>query len=175
VKQDYYARARAGHPIAVEAVMEALEPRLTRMAYYYGHRCQEDPDDLLQEARLGLLHALPELDIRIGSPDHYLIQRARWRLLDAIKRAQVRRCSSLDDTVGEDQVDPIACAVSDAAVARAWTTEFTEQLQTMQRLVLACLLRGLTWREAGEALGCTSANIAYHVRQIQRRYETWER
>ena len=29
-----------------------------------------------------------------------------------------------------------------------------------------------TW-EAGSALGCTSANIAYHVRQIRRRYERW--
>ncbi len=173
MKQDYYARARAGHPIAVEAVMEALEPRLTRMAHYYGRRCQEDPDDLLQEARLGMLHALPELDMQIGSPEHYLIQRARWRLLDAIKRAQVRRCTSLDDTNSVEHADHSACTVSDDALARAWTTEFTDQLQTMQRHVLACLLRGLTWREAGEVLGCTSANIAYHVRQIQRRYEHW--
>ncbi|HET6453664.1 MAG TPA: class I SAM-dependent methyltransferase [Armatimonadota bacterium] len=29
------------------------------------------------------------------------------------------------------------------------------------------------WREAGNTLGCTSANIAYHVRQIRRRYEEW--
>jgi len=35
------------------------------------------------------------------------------------------------------------------------------------------LLRGLTWRETGHALGCTSANIAYHVRQIRRHYEVW--
>ena len=35
------------------------------------------------------------------------------------------------------------------------------------------LLAGFTWREAGDALGCTSANIAYHVRQIRRQYEAW--
>ena len=34
-----------------------------------------------------LLEALPALDPNIGSPDQYLIQHARWRLLDAIKRA----------------------------------------------------------------------------------------
>ena len=42
-----------------------------------------------------------------------------------------------------------------------------------QRAILDCLLAGLTWREAGSVLGCTSANIAYHVRQIRRQYEEW--
>jgi hypothetical protein len=30
-----------------------------------------------------------------------------------------------------------------------------------------------TWREAGAALGCTSANVAYHMRHIRRRYDEW--
>ena len=30
-------------------------------------------------------------------------------------------------------------------------------------------------REVGSALGCTSANVAYHVRQIRRQWEEWER
>ena len=80
-----YERARAGDPAATEAVVEALRPRLVRMAAYYARRSGEDPDDLLQEAWVGLLEALPALDLGIGSPDQYLIQRARWRLLDAVK------------------------------------------------------------------------------------------
>jgi len=39
--------------------------------------------------------------------------------------------------------------------------------------VLNCLLDGMTWREAGDALGCTSANIAYYVRQIKEEYRQW--
>ena len=47
------------------------------------------------------------------------------------------------------------------------------RLSVTQRAVLACLLAGLTWREAGDLLGCSSANIAYHVRRIRRQYEAW--
>jgi RNA polymerase sigma-70 factor (ECF subfamily) len=50
---------------------------------------------------------------------------------------------------------------------------FCNQLQMTQRVVLHCLMRGLTWRETASVLGCTSANVAYHVRQIRRQYQTW--
>ena len=61
----------------------------------------------------------------------------------------------------------------ETAVASACVSEFAGRLKENQRAVLACLMDGLTWREAGRALGCTSANIAYHVRHIRRRYEEW--
>jgi RNA polymerase sigma factor (sigma-70 family) len=143
------------------------------MAAYYARCSGEDADDLLQEAWVGLLESLPQLDTRIGSPEQYLIQRARWRLLDAIKRARVRRCASMD----EERFDQLAGGASSApmeqALEEACLVEFTRQLKPIQRAVLECLLAGLTWREAGRALGCTSANIAYHVRQIRRAYERW--
>jgi RNA polymerase sigma-70 factor (ECF subfamily) len=141
------------------------------MAAYYARRCGEDADDLLQEAWLGLLQALPSLDLGIGSPDQYLIKRAKWRLLDAIKRARIRRCTSLDDQPGE-ATTPVA---PDDALESAGVGEFRSHLKSSQQAVLDCLLDGLTWREAGAVLGCTSANVAYHVRQIRRQYETWDR
>jgi RNA polymerase sigma factor (sigma-70 family) len=164
-----YERARAGDPAAMEAVVEALRPRLARMAAYYARRSGEDPDDLLQEAWVGLLEALPLLDLGIGSPDQYLIQRARWRLLDAVKRARVRRCAALEEAAA----DRLVCPVAENAVASACAGEFAGLLKARQRAILDCLLAGLTWRETGSALGCTSANIAYHVRQIRRQYEEW--
>lgn len=80
-------RAREGDPRAVDRVTQALRPRLTRMAAYYARRTGEDPDDLLQEACYGLLEALRELDLSIGSPEQYLLKRARWRMLDSVRRA----------------------------------------------------------------------------------------
>lgn len=160
-----FARARDGDAAAVAAVVHALRPRLSRLALHYARATGEDPDDLLQEAWLGLLDALPALDIAIGSPEQYLIQRARWRLLDAVKRARVRRCLPLDDALLEAAPD---------ALPAVGLREFTAGLKATQRAVLDCLLRGLTWREAGDALGCTSANVAYHVRQIQREYRAWD-
>jgi RNA polymerase sigma-70 factor (ECF subfamily) len=141
------------------------------MAAYYAYRCGEDADDLLQEAWLGLLDALPALDARIGSPEQYLIKRAKWRMLDAVKRARVRRCASLSEEGGESAPEPAA----DDAMDHAMVVEFLSRLKSNQRAVLECLMDGLTWREAGRALGCTSANVAYHVRQIRRQYEDWVR
>jgi len=163
-----FERARGDDPRAREAVVAALRPRLTRMAAYYARCTGEDADDLLQEAWVGVLDSLPVLDIRIGSPDQFLIQRARWRLLDAVKRARIRRCLSLEDAPGD-----LPGPASDDALASVCAWDFTQRLNTTQRSVLHYLLAGCTWREVGSKLGCTSANIAYHVRQIRRQYEKW--
>jgi RNA polymerase sigma-70 factor (ECF subfamily) len=165
----HFERAKEGDSSATRQVVEALRPRLERMAAYYARCSGEDADDLLQEAWVGLLEALPTLDLRIGSPDQYLIQRARWRLLDSVKRARIRRCAPLE----EEGMEAVACPVVETAVAAACFREFVGQLKATQQAVLHCLLDGLTWREAGHALGCSSSNIAYHVRQIQRQYEEW--
>lgn len=149
--------------------MTTLRPRLVSMAAYYARCSGEDTEDLLQEAWVGLLEALPQLDPRIGSPEQYLIQRARWRLLDAVKRARLRRCAPLE----EESVERPSSVGADGALSEACVWEFIRQLTPIQRAVVECLLAGLTWREAGQALGCTSANIAYHVRRIRRRYERW--
>ena len=169
-----FVLARNGHPVATAAVVDRLRPRLVSMALYYARRSQEDPDDLLQEAWLGVLEALPDLDVRIGSPEQYLIQHARWRLLDAIKYAHLRRCASLEPNALDEQTDEAeAHSAIEMMVAEACVEEFAGRLKTAQREVLGCLLRGLTWREAGSVLGCSSANIAYHVRQIRLHYERW--
>lgn len=161
-------RAREGDPRAVDRVTQALRPRLTRMAAYYARRTGEDPDDLLQEACYGLLEALRELDLSIGSPEQYLLKRARWRMLDSVRRARIRRCLPL-----EAETDRRADCPMEGVLSRAHVSAFADQLNAPQRDILAALLSGMTWREAGNALGCTSANIAYHVRQIRRRYEDW--
>ncbi len=165
-----FARARRGEPAAVAHIVEALRPRLTRMAGYYARCAQEDADDLLQEAWVGLLSALPELDLGIGSPEQYLIQRARWRLLDAVKRGRVQRSLPLEEALREALADP----ASGEAQAGALVADFVRHLKATQADVLDCLLSGLTWREAGARLGCSSANVAYHVRQIQHQYERWD-
>ena len=166
-------RARAGDRFAVESLARALRPRLARMAAYYARCSGEDAEDLLQEAWLGLLEALPDLDLRIGDPRQHLIRRARWRLLDAIRRARRRRCDAAAEELLESLPDPAGAPMPERVVERASMRQFARGLKQTQRQVLACLMAGLTWRETGRALGCTSANVAYHVRQIRRQYETW--
>jgi len=161
-------RARDGDPLAVRAVVENLRPRIAKMAAYYGRRTGEDPDDLLQEAWIGLLEALLQLDPGIGDGQCYLVKCARWRLLDAIKRARVRRCASLDE-----RPERVGCSEGADTASTAEVSEFMSSLTGVQKRALRCLLDGLTFRETGAALGCTSANVAYHVRRIRRRYEEW--
>jgi RNA polymerase sigma-70 factor (ECF subfamily) len=161
-------RARAGEPVALRGLVELLRPRLLRMARYYALRAGEDPDDLLQEAWIAVLEALPELDLSIGTPHQYLVRRARWRILDILKRSRLHRLCTLDEAT-----EPPAAEETDATLAAISVIQFLGRLKPAQRQVLGCLFVGLTWREAGERLGCTSANIAYHVRRIQRLYVDW--
>lgn len=161
--------AKDGDLSSLEILVDSLRPRLARMAARYASWCGEDQDDLLQDAWLGLLEAIPNIQIHIGDPSQHLIQRARWRMLDSIKRSKVRRCSPLDETTN------IAVSITDEhATGGVHVSDFATRLSPKQREVFDCLLDGLTWREAGKALGCTSANIAYYVRQIRNHYKEWD-
>ena len=161
------SRARTGDAPALQEVYATLQQRLARMADYYARHCREEADDLRQEAWLGVFEALPQLDVRIGDPEQYLLRYARWRLLDAVRRS-LRHDPPLmlDEQVDADDMMP---DVLDTLEMRG----FLARLTPIQRKIVACLLAGCTWREAGDALGCTSANVAYHVRRIIACYESW--
>ena len=163
------AGARSGDRRALDILITRLHPRMARMAAYYARCCREDADDLLQEAWTGLLEALPGVDLHIGDPEQYLLRYARWRLLDAVRRSQAKRVPS----TGDDELAYISCDIQHNALREVEMAGFLLELKETQRAILACLLAGMTWREAGNRLGCSSANIAYHVRQIRQRYEAW--
>ncbi|NUQ71293.1 MAG: sigma-70 family RNA polymerase sigma factor [Chthonomonadales bacterium] len=162
---DPYESARLGDREALSAIVESLRPRVSRMARHYARRTGQDADDLLQEAWLGLLDAMPQMDIRIGSPRQYLLSRARWRLLDAVRRERLRRCLPLDEPSCSELPSADPCGVGDLAVG-----EFLGRLQPGQRTIARLLMEGHSWRETGARIGCTSANVAYHVRRIREAY-----
>ena len=166
---EYIYKAKTGSLKAREKLVETLRPRIASMASYYGRKCGEDADDLLQEAWIGILEALPNLDLTIGSPEQHLILRAKWKLLDAVRREKVRRCTSLDALNLEFEEERIPAP--DQAVE---SLEFLNTLPPLRRKVLKYLMEGLTLREIGKALGCSSANIAYHVKSIRASYESWQ-
>jgi RNA polymerase sigma-70 factor (ECF subfamily) len=174
--------ARRGDPTAIDTVIESLRPRIERMAAHYGRCRAVDSDDLLQEAWIGLLEALPSLDMTIGVPEQHLILRAKWRMLDAVRRANQRRCLSLDmdgapefDARDEHGAGPGATRrrSPDDTLSSISLNQFVDQLDCVQRRIVSCLLDGLTWRETASELGCTSPNIAYHVRRVRERYLDW--
>lgn len=160
------SRAQAGDDAARRELVAALGPRLESLARHYARCCHEDYDDLLGEAWFALFDALPITDVTIGQPEQYLLKRARWRVLDYIKWARRRRCPD-----PPPQEDPRGCVVDVAprVVTQELVSQVSEGLSETQQAVFAGLLRGDTWREVAARLGCSSANVAYHVRQIRRR------
>jgi RNA polymerase sigma-70 factor (ECF subfamily) len=184
-------QATGGDASAVEVVVQKLQSRIAGMAAHYARCSGEDADDLRQEAWLGLLEALPNLDLHIGDPEQYLVRYARWRLLDAVRRARLRRCDSLNNWLEAHRAmtshkkpcsTGLAFVSQRIAAGSIWRRtrskpflwrNFAASCRSLTRIVLNCLMRGLTWRETASVLGCTSANVAYHVRQIRRLYQTW--
>jgi RNA polymerase sigma factor (sigma-70 family) len=148
-------------------MMDALKTRIEKMAAYFGRQCGVDSDDLRQEAWLAVLEMLPHLDLNVGSPEQHLLKRARWRILDSIRWQRRRQHLTLSDVQlhAESYLDPHA---------NVDLGELQAALTTTQRRILRGLLEGYTWREVGALVGCTSANVAYHVRRIREAYARLE-
>lgn len=167
--------ARRGDVCSREKLARRLRPRLAKLAQFYARCTGEDADDLLQEAWLAVWEALPELDVSIGAPEQFLIQHARWRVLDYLKRARLRRHASLEDAAAESTFEHAFPRALNDGLEAASVRDFCARLNATQQRIVECLLHGLTWRETGCLLGCTSANIAYHMRQIRHHYQCWGR
>ena len=144
-------------------IVTRLGTRIEKMAAYFGRVCGMDADDLRQEAWVAVLEMAPNLDYSIGSPEQHLLKRARWRILDSIRAQRRRQHVPLSDV-----------QESGTSYTQRWDgadlAELMGRLTLTQRRILRALLEGYTWREAGDLLGCTSANIAYHVRRIRIHY-----
>ena len=178
--------AKCGDKAAQDRLRETLRPRMESMAGYYASRTGMDAADLLQEAWLAVFEALPTVDVTIGTPAQFLLKHARWQILDHIRWNKRRSHEMLDDTVAES-ASFAAAGGSALGAGSAWgaassrpgtsdveTRLLVEALQaklsSRQQIILQGLLEGRTWRQIGDSLGCTSANIAYHVRGIRQAY-----
>ena len=161
--QQLLERAQSGEQAAKAHVMDALQTRIDKMAAYFGRQCGADADDLRQEAWIAVLEMLPHLDLNVGSPEQHLLKRARWRILDTIRWQRRRQHLALTEMHfhAEAYLDPRSDVDMDALMARLTLT---------QRRILRGLMEGYTWREVGAIVGCTSANVAYHVRRIREVY-----
>jgi len=144
-------------------LVESLRLRIDKMAAYFGRLCGVDADDLRQEAWVAVLETLPVLDYSVGSPEQHLLKRARWRILDSVRWQRRRQHLALSEIeLGfASYVDKSADLDLDNLLSLLTVT---------QRRILRALLEGYTWREVGALLGCTSANVAYHVRRIREAY-----
>lgn len=146
---------------SVEQYITQLSSRLGRLAGHYARRTRLDRDDLLQEAWRGVLDGWNRLDITIGSPPQFLIRCAKWRMLSYCRKAY--RTVNPTLVCEPCQLDPALELVD----VRLDTATLRGRLSQQQQELIDHLLEGMTFREIGLAMGCTSANVAYHMRQIR--------
>lgn len=141
-----------------------LRPRLTGMARFYSRKTGLDYDDLLGEAWCAVFEALPETKLDIGTPEEYLMRRARWAVLDYLKWSLRRRMEPLEDW---NEGSPTEGPAGDAVV-RLTVEELARALTPIQQNIVKLLLAGETCTSAAASLGCTTANVSYHLGQVRR-------
>lgn len=156
-------RAQDGPKPSEAQLLESLESRIEKMAAYFGRQYGVDAEDLCQEAWVAVLEMLPRLDRTIGTPEQHLLKRARWRVLDTIRWQRRRQHLALS----EIEAMPVSYLDSRSDVDLSL---LQARLTITQQRILRALLEGYTWREVGALVGCSSANVAYHVRRIRAAY-----
>jgi RNA polymerase sigma factor (sigma-70 family) len=170
-------RARSGDLRAQEKLRDTLTSRLESLAGYYASRTGMDSADLLQEAWVAVFEALAEVDVTIGTPVQFLLKHARWAILDHIRWNKKRSHDALDEMPVETQetTESAFCADhgfegTDDVEVKLLVEDLEQRLNARQKTILRGLLAGHTWRQIGDEMGCTSANVAYHVRGIRAAY-----
>jgi len=85
-------------------------------------------------------------------------------MLDYIKRSARSRSAP-----GAGWDTPAEADVATGIANQSFVQWLTRSGSPVQSVVLTGLLQGRTFREVAGALGCTSANVAYHIRLIRQR------
>jgi RNA polymerase sigma factor (sigma-70 family) len=158
-------RARAGDLQAVTRILEMLEPKVERIGAHYARRTGLEREELVQEGLIAVLEGLAAMELPTDDPVAYLARLARWRMLDWVRWSRRRAGEPLAQEPAV--LDPILAHADE----RIDVAEFVTRLTPRQGQITCGLMDGWNWREVARQMGCSSANLGYHVRQIRVRYQ----
>ncbi len=161
--RELIAQSHSGHDRARQALIGQLHPRVRRLARYYAYRSAHEAEDLEQEIWIGVLAALREVNVEIGDPVAFLMKHGRWKALEAVKRLHRHYEEPMEPL---DTTDPAAGPES-VAMDSALLDNLKAKLSPAQITVLEGRLTGASGEEIAQHLGCTPANISYHLRRIR--------
>lgn len=143
-------------------------------------------DDLLQECRLTMAHALHEYDRRVakgellGARQTYAYQRMRWVIFDYLRRNgrdQAHCQLQLDVPRGEDDDIPTTLAYEERYEGRAEAQELIEKLlatcSPIQARLIAHLRKApdLTNKELATLLHISAPAVSYHKKLLRHRLQ----
>jgi len=156
-------KARSGDSAACEALARALSPRVDSCSRHYARCSGIDEDDLRQEMWVGIFAALGRVDARKGDPLRYLVAQGRYALLSHLRQSG----SGWQPLELTDDIEDGLC-VEREVLDSHMTERALGYLDEAGRTIVCYLLQGHTRSDAARLLGCTPANITYHLRRAQR-------
>ncbi len=170
---------------AVETLAERYL-RLVRMCARPLFLAGGDSEDLIQEGMFGLLSAIRQFSLDMGTSFHTFAEHCiRMRLLSAVKSASRLKHFPLNDgmsleLLSEDPCSPLSTTSEifqrnpeDLVLARESKEElysiFAQCLSKLETQVLDLYLEGLSYREIAERLGKDEKAIDNAVQRIRRK------
>ena len=165
--QQIIRKAKEGDAAAREALAAALRSRVRNACRRYA--CfipYVERGDLEQEMWCGIFTALAEVDLTIGDPSQFLLQRGRFALLDSLKK---RRHDPWEPELFEET--PSGENVERQVVGAQAVAELRETVGARQQEIIGLLLQDFTRSEIARQMACTPANLTYHVNRIGAAWE----
>jgi RNA polymerase sigma factor (sigma-70 family) len=161
--RDLIILSSKGNHSAKRLLVLLLKPRVRKLARYYAYHSAHEAEDLEQEIWIGVLTALQEVDVNIGDPVAFLMKHGQWRALEAVKRLHRHYEKAMEFTeTWHPQHSPESSVMSSNLL-----DILKAGLTPAQRMVLEGQLSGLSGEEMAESIGCTPANVSYHLRRIR--------
>lgn len=186
-------QAKRGDPRAREWIVLQIEPRITSLANHYAWNTRKDKEDLLQDIWVVIFSALDDVDVSIGDPLAYLIQRAKWFILE--ERRRVWRKNIISEVPLEYVLQyETSLQLSRRSRNHGWSSlnyrirsrsglfdqiwgkQMIGQLRLalakrpVQLEVLDGLISGEFPAELARERDCSEQNISYLISQIRRKY-----
>lgn len=155
-------KAQSGSTKAKEQLVSLLSPRVQSCSRYYGRRCGVDAADLEQEMWLGVFRALERVDVSIGDPIQFLLSQGRFALLTSLRgRPQQGVSVEAAESVPDDG------SIERLVVEGQSAESFISSLDGTASKIVSYLLDGHSRSDAARFLGCTPANVTYHLRRVE--------
>ena len=155
-------KAQAGSPVAKESLVQFLSSRVESCSRYYARRSGIDADDLKQEMWVGVFAALERVDVSIGDPVQYLLVQGRFALLTSLRG----RRPEVAPLECEEQLADGEC-LERLVIEGQFAQAFVSSLDATASRIVGYLLKGHSRSDAARFLGCTPANVTYHLRRVE--------
>lgn len=109
---------------------------------------------------------LPELDLEVGQPQQYIIQRARWTAAALIERELQAPCVRTG-------VDEMICSSPETAASAFGFSRFARRLKPLCRLAGALAIFGRSANEIACVIGCSEAQVQEVLCSVCGSYRIW--